>query len=435
MQSDHFERAQCYSHLRQMELRLAREIRQSLGWQAVQWLNGAERWVVDGGYFERVRRVENAIDESQGIALQRLRQKLAGLDVDIIWPILREVCHDIALYIGGGAITGGVIGAAGGFLFGGVGALPGAIGGMAVGAKAGALALSLLGLKSTVEFMLEAVPGAADAYWRGLKEAWGPMPRADRSQMYLSDFQFCGNTYFAANFLADGHEIIVLAMFMGMVAYLSRGRGNLPALQAEVRQSARLGPKVADWLGQHAQQLKNHPLLQPRGKNGAAVDAAASGRVGEAAAAATKSAVPATPKALLRDLAQLQGKSEGGPGTWQTSPKRTKGEDYQEQITGVKRGIEYDILSNDVPSGRVRFDGYDSNRKVLLDAKDWLGYPPKNKDFWHKATLKEARGQIIAAKKIPIEWHFSSKENMNAVKELLRKNGIKGIKILMTPKI
>jgi hypothetical protein len=48
----------------------------------------------------------------------------------------------------------------------------------------------------------------------------------------------------------------------------------------------------------------------------------------------------------------------------------------------VARGIEYDVPYAGVPSSKVSFDGYDAQRGVMLDAKDWNGYPPSGTKFW-----------------------------------------------------
>jgi len=67
----------------------------------------------------------------------------------------------------------------------------------------------------------------------------------------------------------------------------------------------------------------------------------------------------------LRNADVVIGLTDGGPGVWGRSPKRTKGIEYQEQISAVGRGAEYRVNG-------VWFDGFDSNRKVLLDSKDSL---------------------------------------------------------------
>lgn len=136
----------------------------------------------------------------------------------------------------------------------------------------------------------------------------------------------------------------------------------------------------------------------------------------------------------MRSAEQLVGKSEGGPGTWQLSPKRSGGADYQEQIAGVQRGIEYAVPYAPAKEGVIRFDGYDAERKVLLDAKDWNGYPPKDREFWYKNTLKEAQNQIDAAGGRQIEWHFSTKDGLDATEALLERREIRGIALVLTPK-
>ena len=84
--------------------------------------------------------------------------------------------------------------------------------------------------------------------------------------------------------------------------------------------------------------------------------------------------------------------------------------------------------------GDVLFDGFDAQRRVLLDAKDWQGYPPANTSFWKPGTIKEARRQIKAAGSMPIEWHFSTQESFNAVQALFSKERISKVKLIFTPK-
>lgn len=109
----------------------------------------------------------------------------------------------------------------------------------------------------------------------------------------------------------------------------------------------------------------------------------------------------------LRTAADIRGKTEGGPGVWKESPKRTKGIEYQEQITGVERGAEYEVKE-------IWFDGYDPKRKVLLDAKDWEKWPPVDKDFW--------------------QWHVSTTEKATVLDEFLKLNKLP-IKVVCTPKL
>ncbi|AAT90091.1 hypothetical protein ATY41_06100 [Leifsonia xyli subsp. xyli] len=119
--------------------------------------------------------------------------------------------------------------------------------------------------------------------------------------------------------------------------------------------------------------------------------------------------------------------SDGGPGLWEKSPTRTKGQDYQEFITGMERGTEYKVNG-------VDFDGYDKTRNVLLDAKDWQKYPPLNQTFWQEGTLEQIGNQIRAANGMRIEWHLSTQAAKDAVDKMLEKQGWTGdITTVYTP--
>jgi hypothetical protein len=401
---------------------------------------GVPDWVFHHG--ERVRRVERALQASPALALSLLGRQLNNIDLREIWPILRGVLEDVALYLGGPAALGGALGGGIGFLAGGVGFVPGALAGSAAGAAAGSLLLSLLGLKSLVQYMLASVPMAAECYLRAFKMAWGPVAQDGHRQgngsriLHRSDFACCASPDFAAEEFARGHVVIVLAPLAAIVAYLTRGRGDLPALLAEIRASPRLGPKMAAWVEQNAEKLKNQPVLQTAvlqtahqngGLGELAEVKAATGRKRAAANVADGAGA-----AGLRSAKQLLGQNEGGPGAWQVAPKRSGGEAYQEQITGVERGFEYDVPYAAAPSGKVSFDGYDAERGVLLDAKDWKGYPPAGATFWQKDVVKQALSQTNAANGMPIEWHFSAQAGMDAVHTLFEKEGVTDIKLVLT---
>jgi hypothetical protein len=132
----------------------------------------------------------------------------------------------------------------------------------------------------------------------------------------------------------------------------------------------------------------------------------------------------------LRHPGTLLGLSEGGPGTWALSDKRSGGEAYQEQVTGVPRGVEYQVNG-------VWFDGYDASRNVLVDAKDWMGYPPADRDFWHDKTIEEARRQVgaVGGTGTRIEWHVATQEAADALNALFdRDRDLSGIRIVVVPK-
>jgi hypothetical protein len=93
----------------------------------------------------------------------------------------------------------------------------------------------------------------------------------------------------------------------------------------------------------------------------------------------------------------------------------------------MERGTEYQVNG-------VDFDGYDATRRVLLDAKDWKGYPPSGAAFWHEGVLKEIDGQLRAAGETPIEWHFSTEVAKRKVDAMLKKESLEGvIRTVTTP--
>ena len=244
--------------------------------------------------------------------------------------------------------------------------------------------------------------------------------------------------------------IVVLAFLTGLVAYLTRGKGDMKLILAEIRANPRLGAKMADWLAQNGERLVKHPRLQrPMQSSMHGSGPAGTGNAGSASAApapartggntstrqsAQSANPPLPPKPPLQQASQLLGKTQGGPGMWKNAPARTKGMEYQEQISGVTRGLEYAMPSKAPGRGEVLFDGFDTQRRVLLDAKDWQGYPPANTSFWKPGTIEEARRQIKAAGSTPIEWHFSTQESIDAVQSLFRREQINEIRLISTPK-
>jgi len=217
----------------------------------------------------RVERVQRALEQSGDMARRIIAQQLSGIDLSSVWHILIEVCKDMALYYGGSVVAGATVGAAGGAFFGGVGALPGAAAGAAVGSQVGAWVMALLGLKSLIEGMVTAIPEAMEHYERGFREAWGPLPRDERTCSYALAEPEQGNVRHAAFEFANGHVIMIMAILTALMAYFSRGKGNKALALKEVRESPRLGPKVARWIEENEERLSRHPALQSRRKNAA----------------------------------------------------------------------------------------------------------------------------------------------------------------------
>lgn len=132
------------------------------------------------------------------------------------------------------------------------------------------------------------------------------------------------------------------------------------------------------------------------------------------------------------------GESDGGPGTWQKEAVTGKPADmeFQQRVTGAPQGVEYPV-SGPNAAGKVKFDGYDPARGVLLDAKRFDGFPKihKGRIIGERNILDEARRQINANRNgFKIEWHVSNEEKANLLKELFQRNGINDIEVVFPPK-
>lgn len=207
----------------------------------------------------RVNRVREALHDSGPLAQRMIVERLAGIDLSMITSILVSACQDLALIYGGSTVIGGFIGGVGGAFFGGIGAVPGAAAGAAAGSYVGGLILSVLGLKSLVEGIAEAIPAALRHYQKGIAEAWGPERQDDRLRLGLDAR---GDTAAAAFDLANGHVIVMMAILSVMTAYMSRGKADRAVLLSEIEHSPRLGPRVAAWVEQNEERLRRQPALQ-----------------------------------------------------------------------------------------------------------------------------------------------------------------------------
>ncbi|MCC6539465.1 MAG: hypothetical protein IT162_18075 [Bryobacterales bacterium] len=134
------------------------------------------------------------------------------------------------------------------------------------------------------------------------------------------------------------------------------------------------------------------------------------------------------------------GQSDGGPGKWgpPETGRNALGVDYQKQITGAPPGTEYKVPLSTRKGGVVDFDGFDPNRGVLLDAKDFNKWPPDSPPFLRNKAIddlaKEAQDQLRAAQGTPIEWHVSTAQKAQEVADILADRGLDGIRVIHTPK-
>jgi hypothetical protein len=72
----------------------------------------------------------------------------------------------------------------------------------------------------------------------------------------------------------------------------------------------------------------------------------------------------------------------------------------------------------------VKFDGYDDERGVLLEAKDHYSHLLKDDGSWQpwcneQKFADQAARQAKVAGNYPIEWHCSEKEVADALRELV----------------
>jgi hypothetical protein len=301
----------------------------------------------------RVERVQRALEQSGDMARRIIAQQLSGIDLSSIWHILIEVCKDMALYYGGSVVAGATVGAVGGAFFGGVGALPGAAAGAAVGSQVGAWVMALLGLKSLIEGMVTAIPEAMEHYERGFREAWGPLPRDERTCSYALAGPEQGNVRHAAFEFANGHVIMIMAILTALMAYFSRGKGNKALALKEVRESPRLGPKVARWIEENEERLSRHPALQSRRKN---------------AASALEEPAPAPPKRKRSSEGPEQPRPAGMP---------------QKKVPCFK--------PNDLPQGRIpEFDRQLAGQEAGLNDMTVEEYIKGRKAFAEGSTKRDA---------------------------------------------
>lgn len=210
----------------------------------------------------RVDHVEEALKRADGLALQRMAQTLAGIEFSSIWPILIETLKDIALFYGGSVVTGAAVGGAVGSLGAGVGAIPGAAAGAAAGVTLGTWLLAIFGLKSLIEEVKDSIVAAFSAYKEGFSLAWKADPHPEPMNHGLAGASH--HVLPAASRFADGHVIVLTAILIGIVAWLTRGKGSRTEVLKEIENSPRLGPKVAIWVKENEAALKVHPGLKQK---------------------------------------------------------------------------------------------------------------------------------------------------------------------------
>jgi hypothetical protein len=232
-------------------------------WQQVRGLARRGDDAIDWRAQARLDCVRAALRSADTLTVQELQREFGEIEIGTVLTSLLDVLKDASLIVLASTGIGGAAGAAVGALAGGVGAIPGAAAGAALGAKVGGWILAVLGLKALADFFIEGLPAILGHYRRGLSRAWAA-PDHDRAGDDLRGGQRRqSEVRGAAVDISKGHVAMVLLLLSALVAYLTRGRGNIGQLAAQARRG-RLGTRFADWIVKHEAALRNHPRLQGR---------------------------------------------------------------------------------------------------------------------------------------------------------------------------
>jgi hypothetical protein len=230
-------------------------------WQQVRGLARRGDDAIDWRAQARLDCVRAALRSADTLTVQELQREFGEIEIGTVLTSLLDVLKDASLIVLASTGIGGAAGAAVGALAGGVGAIPGAAAGAALGAKVGGWILAVLGLKALADFFIEGLPAILDHYRRGLSRAWAA-PDHDRAGDDLRGGQRRqSEVRGAAVDISKGHVAMVLLLLSALVAYLTRGRGNIGQLAAQARRG-KLGARFADWIVKHEAVLRNHPRLQ-----------------------------------------------------------------------------------------------------------------------------------------------------------------------------
>ncbi|MFN0154524.1 MAG: RHS repeat domain-containing protein [Gaiella sp.] len=145
-------------------------------------------------------------------------------------------------------------------------------------------------------------------------------------------------------------------------------------------------------------------------------------------------------KPQLRTTAEVVGKTDGGPGKWAKRGGNAKGSAFEEQVSGVQKGVQYVVRANGQSAG---FDDFVKSipgrfgpirRGTLIDAKDWSAGGIMDKALRNQSSviwdkmLKQALRQEAVSGKNQVKWVFSDKAVMARVEKALRANGVRKIK-------
>ncbi|MGW3655910.1 Tox-REase-5 domain-containing protein [Streptomyces sp. NPDC005151] len=142
------------------------------------------------------------------------------------------------------------------------------------------------------------------------------------------------------------------------------------------------------------------------------------------------------PRAGTKDLGDGKWKSKGAD-TY--AYPQEMGARYQEQVSGVKRGKEYEVPLDKMDGKPVEFDGWDSANQTYIETK-W-GY--RGPRFYNEASgrltslatnrwVQQATRQLDAARGKPVVWHMSDPDVARAAQDMFDDRGL-DITVVHTP--
>ncbi len=226
--------------------------------------------------------------------------------------------------------------------------------GASSGAAIGGWILGLLGLSALVEDLIATLPRALQYYQQGIQEAWRS-PSENRSCSSPAEGNH-GSLSQATFLLANGHVQRVITLLSALMLWISRGRsGRANALQS-INQSARLGPRFAQWIETNEEKL--HTLLASRTRQGGG----GAGRVAEsaenAAAKAAKGKVARNKPGKEKDDGAKDKNSNSGEkgkcGEWLAKMDMIRG--GFDEVVSVQNnsGHGVDLIGRNSKTGKVK---------------------------------------------------------------------------------
>ena len=184
------------------------------------------------------------------------------------------------------------------------------------------------------------LPRALQYYQQGIQEAWRSSSE-NRSCSGPAEWNH-GSLSQATFLLANGHVQMVIALLSALMLWISRGRGGRANALQSINQSARLGPRFAQWI--EANEEKLHTLLASRPRQGG-------GGAGRVAESATKKAAKGG-----KDGGKVKARKQMKQHDVKCFRKNAKGDpaEYERQLRDQERGLN-NLSVKEYLEGRARF--------------------------------------------------------------------------------